>query len=185
MWSTLHEITVAADELLENVFSFIGRTPMLVLDDLALALNGPIGGRFLHSFISLHQKNKLMSHAQDVVALQRLYSSLDSTEGWDFARVWVKAFIRIQNNEPNIESSFPDIEALHRERNEPKKDLARIMKSKEMCSCCSPMCSVEKSDGGKDLLKCSRCKTARYCSKECQRYHWKNGHKQLCNSLTA
>ena len=30
------------------------------------------------------------------------------------------------------------------------------------------------------LLKCSQCKAASYCSKECQLKHWKSGHKQEC-----
>ncbi|KAJ7140020.1 hypothetical protein C8R43DRAFT_1131761 [Mycena crocata] len=29
-------------------------------------------------------------------------------------------------------------------------------------------------------LSCSKCKTARYCGKECQAWHWKNGHKVRC-----
>eukprot|EP01113_Clastostelium_recurvatum_P040855 TRINITY_DN6408_c0_g1_i1.p1 TRINITY_DN6408_c0_g1~~TRINITY_DN6408_c0_g1_i1.p1 ORF type:complete len:200 (-),score=34.42 TRINITY_DN6408_c0_g1_i1:6-605(-) len=30
------------------------------------------------------------------------------------------------------------------------------------------------------LQVCSRCKQARYCSKECQRIHWKEGHNKAC-----
>ncbi|KAJ7725198.1 hypothetical protein B0H16DRAFT_284328 [Mycena metata] len=29
-------------------------------------------------------------------------------------------------------------------------------------------------------LSCSKCKTTRYCGKECQTWHWKNGHKVRC-----
>ncbi|KAF7328786.1 hypothetical protein MVEN_02507500 [Mycena venus] len=29
-------------------------------------------------------------------------------------------------------------------------------------------------------LACSKCKTVRYCGKECQSWHWKNGHKIRC-----
>lgn len=36
--------------------------------------------------------------------------------------------------------------------------------------------------GGTDqpLMNCSRCKLVHYCGKECQRQHWKNGHKGQC-----
>ena len=34
------------------------------------------------------------------------------------------------------------------------------------------------------LLRCSRCLAARYCSRECQRSHWKAGHKQVCVPYT-
>jgi hypothetical protein len=39
-------------------------------------------------------------------------------------------------------------------------------------------CSKEPEEGEK-LLACSRCKTAHYCSKECQKSDWKT-HKQIC-----
>jgi len=29
-------------------------------------------------------------------------------------------------------------------------------------------------------LKCAKCKAVSYCSKSCQKQHWKNGHKELC-----
>lgn len=33
---------------------------------------------------------------------------------------------------------------------------------------------------GYQLLICSRCRNARYCSKPCQKAHWKEGHKLEC-----
>ncbi|CAH1252985.1 Hypp1054 [Branchiostoma lanceolatum] len=33
---------------------------------------------------------------------------------------------------------------------------------------------------GKPLKACARCLLARYCSVECQKLHWKNGHKEEC-----
>jgi hypothetical protein len=30
------------------------------------------------------------------------------------------------------------------------------------------------------LQACSQCRLVAYCSKACQRAHWKNGHKQAC-----
>ena len=42
---------------------------------------------------------------------------------------------------------------------------------------CNSCTAFERPDGG-DLLKCS-CRTAFYCTKECQRSHWM-GHKQVC-----
>jgi len=32
------------------------------------------------------------------------------------------------------------------------------------------------------LLKCSRCKRVRYCGRECQRAHWRAGHKAECRA---
>jgi hypothetical protein len=47
--------------------------------------------------------------------------------------------------------------------------------------CWAPGCT--EGIGGKDKGRCAGCKTAQYCSKECQRAHWTNGHKPLCKKL--
>lgn len=33
------------------------------------------------------------------------------------------------------------------------------------------------------LKKCGACKMARYCSKDCQTRHWKEGHKRTCKAM--
>jgi hypothetical protein len=52
-------------------------------------------------------------------------------------------------------------------------------KSQQVCSHCQ-------KDLDKDnLLTCSACNVAIYCGRECQRKHWKNGHKGECQKLGA
>ncbi|KAJ7119694.1 hypothetical protein C8R44DRAFT_788726, partial [Mycena epipterygia] len=41
------------------------------------------------------------------------------------------------------------------------------------------MCDGDMCDEDAEL-SCSKCKTTRYCGKECQSWHWKNGHKARC-----
>ena len=41
-------------------------------------------------------------------------------------------------------------------------------------------CGKEKSGEGANLLRCSRCSIAKYCSSKCQRADWKE-HKKLCS----
>jgi len=36
-----------------------------------------------------------------------------------------------------------------------------------------------------NLRTCTRCSNAKYCSKECQRKHWKVGHKDKCDKTAA
>ena len=33
------------------------------------------------------------------------------------------------------------------------------------------------------LMKCDKCRVARYCSRRCQKYDWIKNHKQLCHKL--
>lgn len=33
------------------------------------------------------------------------------------------------------------------------------------------------------MLKCGRCEAATYCSKECQKQHWKTEHKHGCGTF--
>ena len=35
------------------------------------------------------------------------------------------------------------------------------------------------------LLKCGRCKSEFYCSKVCQKQHWKKGHKERCKAASV
>jgi hypothetical protein len=38
---------------------------------------------------------------------------------------------------------------------------------------------------GIKYMKCGQCKLYYYCSKDCQRTHWKAGHKEQCNEFVA
>lgn len=46
------------------------------------------------------------------------------------------------------------------------------------CDCCG-----EKEASGLKFKECSACRQARYCSEECQKLAWKNGHKQECKQM--
>jgi len=48
--------------------------------------------------------------------------------------------------------------------------------------CSSPGCQNQDATG-KDFKRCSTCRTTIYCSENCQRHHWKNGHKQDCRKV--
>jgi hypothetical protein len=42
------------------------------------------------------------------------------------------------------------------------------------CTVCATMCNT---------TKCARCHIPNYCSQECQRQHWRSGHKRECTPL--
>ena len=52
-------------------------------------------------------------------------------------------------------------------------------KKKRACACCG---KTSKKKAPVKLQVCSRCKTSFYCSAECQKVDWHNGHKDKCKS---
>ncbi|EEY64635.1 uncharacterized protein PITG_16060 [Phytophthora infestans T30-4] len=46
----------------------------------------------------------------------------------------------------------------------------------------SSVCSACQASGIK-MSRCGQCKWAAYCSKTCQRDHWRTGHRQMCAKL--
>lgn len=50
--------------------------------------------------------------------------------------------------------------------------------------CDNGQCAKKAGEGGSELLRCSRCHWARYCSIICQRACWKR-HKQVCVSIVS
>ncbi len=59
----------------------------------------------------------------------------------------------------------------------PKKARKKLMRKGNM----SKLCAVCHGTAGK---KCGKCDTVRYCSRKCQRKHWKS-HKKICASFQA
>ncbi|KAK5114777.1 hypothetical protein LTR85_010090 [Meristemomyces frigidus] len=43
-------------------------------------------------------------------------------------------------------------------------------------------CGAVEGEGGAALLQCVKCKGQKYCSKECQKKHWK-AHKRVCSAV--
>jgi hypothetical protein len=61
----------------------------------------------------------------------------------------------------------------------------RAHRLKECGHCGKPEVSGELDTGEGDRVKlstCGRCGVAVYCSKECQKADWKNGHKRICSA---
>eukprot|EP00986_Skeletonema_menzelii_P010652 scaffold5273_cov158-Skeletonema_menzelii.AAC.13 len=46
-------------------------------------------------------------------------------------------------------------------------------------------CGISQEDAGKALLRCGRCNQVCYCSRDCQKSHWKESHKKICAQVTA
>lgn len=48
------------------------------------------------------------------------------------------------------------------------------------CTNCGKTCSSAKGVNMQKFKKCARCKHVFYCSRECQAFHWEDGHRQRC-----
>lgn len=68
----------------------------------------------------------------------------------------------------NFDPTTEDSKRMH-------KELLNNMQSPTKCAHCSKIST-------KALSKCSACKAAGYCNRDCQRANWKT-HKQICDSL--
>lgn len=51
-------------------------------------------------------------------------------------------------------------------------EAARRLLARKTCSACGQV---------RDTKRCGRCRGPRYCSAECQRAHWFNGHREECH----
>ncbi|MCJ1288093.1 hypothetical protein MMC26_007447 [Xylographa opegraphella] len=86
---------------------------------------------------------------------------------WELAAKYaVRAAISPSFSVPFVEQSFQG-----------NNEAGRVASTKADCRSCGKSGS---DDGGKGLLKCSRCQAVRYCSVECQRTDWKR-HKEECS----
>jgi hypothetical protein len=69
-----------------------------------------------------------------------------------------------------------DEELAHSNRTNPNLKGVRDVAQYELCC---HVCYKEEGPGGAKLMKCSRCKSVSYCSKDHQKAHWKE-HKKYC-----
>lgn len=80
--------------------------------------------------------------------------------------------------ETNLDSCFVFKESLELIKHEAHMLLLDTdLMSKNEPSCCF---SCGYSNSSQILVRCANCKLAKYCSKECQSYSWKESHKRLC-----
>jgi hypothetical protein len=62
----------------------------------------------------------------------------------------------------------------------PKKDKGAAAPEDDECANCCIKGSTKKGQGGATLILCTKCKLTTYCSRSCQKAHWKAGHQQHC-----
>ncbi|KAL1921917.1 uncharacterized protein VTP21DRAFT_10559 [Calcarisporiella thermophila] len=66
-----------------------------------------------------------------------------------------------------------------------KNELNNPQQPQQPSGCMQCSATKRKDDQDKPLLVCSSCKAAVYCSRDCQKQHWKMLHREQCSALTA
>lgn len=91
-----------------------------------------------------------------------------------------------QNDTPNstatvsVNKPSPGTNAATIKSTEPLEELREAFaKSRSNANVCGG-CGEIKGKDGTNLLECGGCRKHRYCSKACQKHHWKVSHKEFC-----
>jgi len=87
----------------------------------------------------------------------------------------VQTWLTITFSHPNIDiKEVPGVPY-----QEFKQDLARNKRKQKLSRKTCALCEKP----GDDLMCCSRCLSVYYCSRRCQKKHWKISHKKACKKL--
>lgn len=78
-----------------------------------------------------------------------------------------------------IISNMKNMAGLFRDSRLPWKQ--KLKKEKHFHRCSNVLCTETETSGNKFLV-CGRCKASKYCSRKCQKIHWKSGHKKVCET---
>jgi len=70
-----------------------------------------------------------------------------------------------------------------RKKLEREDDIEDLLPIDESLKCSNPSCDAMETSEEDRFQVCIACRHVKYCSKECQREHWRSGHKQDCPKL--
>eukprot|EP00594_Rhizosolenia_setigera_P021078 CAMPEP_0178979464 /NCGR_PEP_ID=MMETSP0789-20121207/25856_1 /TAXON_ID=3005 /ORGANISM="Rhizosolenia setigera, Strain CCMP 1694" /LENGTH=245 /DNA_ID=CAMNT_0020669571 /DNA_START=90 /DNA_END=827 /DNA_ORIENTATION=+ len=91
----------------------------------------------------------------------------------------------IPENHPNGRVFGPGKARLYCTTLDVEKEQAPYADQCALCYIGASIVVIDKEVEMKPLMSCSNCKLAWYCSKECQRAHWKAGHRKICKKKLA
>ncbi|KAJ7216652.1 hypothetical protein GGX14DRAFT_442296 [Mycena pura] len=109
-----------------------------------------------------------------LLSLYSLYPSL--------LRVLVHSVNRVRElNLPDIIKDDAPVMAAYQELEDLVHERSALMETDLEICCQNPSC--RKTDAQNNFSSCSGCFTTAYCSTDCQKAHWKNGHRDDCKAL--
>jgi hypothetical protein len=157
-------------------------------DEIFLWLSGSPRHSIHDMFTALNRAFTIMdnypSHAASYEQIKALREPYELTIGYMvFAHQPNLHFI------PSMYTSASDQEALRVRRTDPVMRLARTAFGSSWSQrCYGPGCIVTYADRSKDFKRCSGCRTAVYCSRQCQAAAWRHpkaAHREVCSIYRA
>jgi len=73
-----------------------------------------------------------------------------------------------------------DIRKIERE-----EDIESLLNTDASTKCSNPPCEASDNAETGRFSTCVVCRQVKYCSKDCQKVHWKSGHKEACPGMKA
>jgi len=178
--------------LVRPAISPVAQVPMRMRDDekgvhyleMAHSLGRKPASRFLMLFHAYDDVDKAIEWAHVGAKLGNgqcaIYLANMAHQDIRMQRKWLKAAARMGSQEADEGLSDESIALM-------KTKAVLEMNQKLNGSHLPPECSfcVSPEPPGQPFLFCGRCRLAKYCSKECQTEHFRNGHKADCKANVA
>lgn len=136
--------------------------------------------RFCYDFMSLADVTKAYREEKDCPAWREMLESVFKLAS-DQELIAI-SFTDDDNHSLHISVSHTEIasaRATHGATYEPLVMSTALMAMKTICNHCKTFL------GPAAAKMCSRCKTAAYCSPDCQAADWRAGHKDFCRAICA
>lgn len=157
-----------------RVFEEINHKDITVFGDTPLILAATYGHLELVTYLLENGARKDVTTYRGNV-YDQMKKKHDDLKGRSKRNVDTHSDERMQRTIENIfrfEEEHPEIDTDKRDK------LAKVLKILEAHTDPTHVCTVCHSPN--DIMQCSRCHAVLYCSKECQVYDWKRGHKKVC-----
>jgi hypothetical protein len=120
---------------------------------------------------------------QFMASVNSVGAVLDLMEKWkDFHQEseearWQRFHLHNLTDDANPDDNKKMSKILLKENKKHVKNTTNLSEG-EMCA----NCYVLEKTLDERLLKCGQCRLIKYCSRECQREHWKKAHKKQCKN---
>jgi MYND finger/Sel1 repeat len=162
------------------------------LGNLYMTGQHPKVGRHADKGMEWFKKGAKMGNGKNAFQLAMAYKSGLVPVNPKLEQQWLKVAAQLGNDEARgmLADSRPVPPVFDRKKDarrrlrhiNKEKNIEEYLGTDESDKCFNPSCG-RKDNADTRFQSCSKCKSVKYCSRECQVEHWKNGHKSQCKTL--